>query len=59
MSDHTAIQPGDTVVNAEELAELRRDAVLLNCLRNAGVDNWEGWDYALEAYQAIEEGEDA
>lgn len=24
----------------------------LSCLENAGVDNWEGYDYAMEEYRA-------
>lgn len=37
-------------VPIEEYLQLQDDARLLNCLRNAGVDNWEGWDFALEEY---------
>ena len=37
-------------ISVKEYEELQDDSFLLNCLRNAGVDNWEGWDYALEEY---------
>lgn len=32
-----------------ENAELFEAACKLNALENAGVDNWEGYDYAMEA----------
>lgn len=31
-----------------EYSQLLDDAKWLRCLRAAGVDNWEGYDYALE-----------
>jgi len=41
----------------EEVKQLTRqingmeaDVSFLNCLRNAGVDNWEGYDFAIEAF---------
>lgn len=30
---------------------LLKDSLLLNALRNAGVDNWDGWDIAVESMQ--------
>lgn len=40
----------DTItISKEEYNELIDDQNLLNALRSAGVDNWEGYDYALEA----------
>ena len=38
-------------ISQEEYDQLIDDSLLLNCLRNAGVDNWDGWDFAIEAYQ--------
>ena len=35
--------------------QLKDDSFFLNCLRNAGVNNWEGWDYACEEYEESEE----
>ena len=33
---------------------LKRDFKLI-CLEGAGVDNWEGYDYAMEEYLAVRE----
>lgn len=35
----------------EELNKLRNDSYKLNCLEMAGVDNWEGYDMAMELYE--------
>jgi hypothetical protein len=40
-------------ITKAEYDELQDDATLLNCLRNAGVDNWDGWDFAIEEYQEL------
>lgn len=32
----------------EEYNFLKKSALWLTCLENAGVDNWEGWDYAVD-----------
>jgi hypothetical protein len=37
-------------ISRKEYDSLVEDAFLLECLRNAGVDNWEGWDYALQEF---------
>ncbi|MGR2681482.1 hypothetical protein [Chromobacterium haemolyticum] len=37
-------------VPLERLEELERDAHMLLCLQGAGVDNWCGYEYAIEAY---------
>ena len=42
-------------ITRKEYDELQDDALLLNRLRYAGVDNWQGWDYAIEAYQEAQE----
>lgn len=49
----TGVQPSAEIVtiSAEELEELRRDSLLLECIQDAGVDNWGGWDYALETFR--------
>lgn len=39
-------------VPLKEYKGLQDDSLLLLCLKGAGVDNWDGWDYALEMYQA-------
>lgn len=38
-------------ISLEEYNKLLDDALLLGCLRAAGVDNWDGWDYAIEMSQ--------
>jgi DNA polymerase III subunit epsilon len=32
----------------EKIEDLKEDAEMYRCLRNAGVDNWSGYDYAME-----------
>lgn len=35
-------------ISIEEYNTLVEDSNLLNALRRAGVDNWDGWDDAME-----------
>lgn len=35
----------------DEYLQLLEDSRLLGALRAAGVDNWDGWDLALEALE--------
>jgi hypothetical protein len=35
-------------ISKKEYEELQRDQWFLECLRGAGVDNWEGYDCAIE-----------
>lgn len=35
------------LIDKKELAELKRDALFLELLRQAGVDNWGGYEDAL------------
>lgn len=35
-------------ITKEEYVELLEESSFLNCLRDAGVDNWDGYDYATE-----------
>ncbi len=39
----------------ELLGAAENELMFLNCLRNAGVDNWEGYDYAIEMYHSEED----
>jgi len=32
------------------MTDEQKQLLLLQCLRNAGVDNWDGWDFAIEEY---------
>ena len=34
-----------------KIADLEDDSFKLTCLENAGVDNWDGYDYAMEEYR--------
>jgi hypothetical protein len=36
----------EITISKKEYRKLLKDSTLLNLLENAGVDNWEGWDYA-------------
>ena len=36
-------------ISKEEYESLKRDAEVLRALEGAGVDNWEGYEVALEA----------
>ena len=35
-------------ISVEEYEKLKEDQKLLEALKWAGVDNWNGWDYAME-----------
>lgn len=37
-------------ITKKEYEELLESQRWLNCLENAGVDNWSGYDYACEEY---------
>jgi len=47
MSDHDE-NKGLVTITAAEYEKLNRDSLFLSCLRGAGVDNWEGYEYAVE-----------
>lgn len=38
-------------ITKAEYVELTNDAAFLNCLINAGVDDWYGYEWAQEAYR--------
>lgn len=38
-------------ITLAEYDQLEKDSLLLNALRNQGVDNWDGWDDAIEEYR--------
>jgi hypothetical protein len=44
-------------ITKQEYDQLVEDQQFLHALQNAGVDNWEGYDYALELLEK-DEGED-
>ena len=41
----------DVTITAKEFDSLTRAAFFLDCLENSGVDNWDGWEYAMEEFQ--------
>jgi len=41
-------------ISKKEYEELLKDQKLLQALQGAGVDNWEGYDYAIEIMQEME-----
>jgi len=43
------MQEETITITKAEYDDLVRDQKFLNCLRRAGVDNWEGYGYAQEA----------
>lgn len=45
------IKDGIVTMTADEYEELLDDSVFLNCLRNEGVDNWSGYEFAQERFQ--------
>ena len=45
-----------TTVKTTELESLRQDSARLRALEAAGVDNWDGYDHAM---QLLHESEDA
>lgn len=48
----------DVTISEERYAELMEAELWVSCLENAGVDNWDGYDFAREEYQSCtEEGE--
>jgi hypothetical protein len=51
------IKPDDEFISISkaEYEELLEDARFLQCLQNAGVDNWDGYDYAREEFYEGEE----
>lgn len=38
-------------IPADEYEEMQRDLAFLNCLQNAGVDNWDGYEFAQEDFR--------
>ena len=45
-------------ISEEEYDSLLKDSILLNCLQMMGVDNWDGYDEAIEQYNEIMEQEE-
>ena len=45
-------------ISEEEYDSLLKDSILLNCLQMMGVNNWDGYDEAIEQYNEIMEQEE-
>jgi hypothetical protein len=41
-------------ITKKEYDELKKDQYLLICLQGAGVDNWDGYDFAMEDFYKME-----
>ena len=55
----SVVETGEIItISVEHYDEILDDVRFLNALRAAGVDNWDGYDYALEIYNE-EENNDA
>lgn len=37
----------------KEFLELKKDQLMLQALRNGGVDNWDWWDEACKEYEKL------
>jgi hypothetical protein len=55
-----AIEIKDDVVtmSVAEYEKLYDDSLFLNCLRNAGVDNWQGYECAQDEYRQYEDDDE-
>lgn len=42
-------EPKTVTIPATEYADLLADKRMLGALRAGGVDNWDGWDFAIES----------
>ena len=58
MSGVTNQEPKKISISEEEYEALLCDSILLNCLQMMGVDNWDGYDDAIEQYQEIVQEEE-
>lgn len=51
---------GDKVeIDREDLDMLQRSHDLFTALMDAGVDNWDGWDYAMGIYREIRDAKNS
>lgn len=48
----------DITLSYEEFAEMQRDLDWLSALESAGVDNWEGIDFAREIFNTFHKEND-
>lgn len=48
------MEPKTITILVEEYESLQEDSKFLTALENAGVDNWEGYDFAREIFREME-----
>lgn len=53
-----AVTSAKVTISSGKYEQLTRDACMLQCLHNQGVDNWDGWSDACEEYLSIYPGDD-
>lgn len=53
-SKHKRHDSEKTIISEYEYESLQEDSEKLNALEIAGVDNWEGYDYAMDILHGIE-----
>lgn len=47
--------PNKVTIDKKVYESLQQDVRKLQCLENAGVDNWDGYGYAMEEFYGEEE----
>ena len=47
------MEADEMVISVHQYKKLLDEVKFLEALQDAGVDNWDGYDYALEIYQAF------
>jgi hypothetical protein len=52
------MEPKTITITVDEFEDLENDSLFLNCLKECGVDNWNGYADAWELYQEMEEAEE-
>lgn len=49
------MEPEKIEITVDDYNELKKSAKILQLLRAHGVDNWDGWDFAMEEYNEDED----
>lgn len=50
-----ALDESTICITKQEYEEMQDEILFLECLRSAGVDNWDGYDYAIDEYHQSRE----
>lgn len=51
MSKLLLVADDEVIISKDKLEELEDDSKLLQAFFDAGVDNWDGYDYAIELFE--------